>query len=219
MLDGRPWRAVSSSMRRLLSLFALLALGPNAFAVWYPVVDPKEIRVKVGSTRTVTVRALSTGLMAVPWRPWPVWTTDPYVAVSDVTIERPETTEVPVTGIAPGRTFLMIGSTRSSYVTIDVSCGREEQATAVEPVVVTRVGTPVTLRLSTPIAHRTTFAWYRGRLGDQSAPLSASGPEIELTPATVGEHHAWVLASTPCSITALEFRIDAHGVRRRTIRR
>jgi hypothetical protein len=125
---------------------------------------------------------------------------------------------IPVTGVAPGTAILTIRNEEYMSTTIDIFCGHEDPIHAAEPRVVGNIGRPVTLEAVTPIAHRTTFAWYRGRQGDPSSPISASGPELSYTP-SAGTQYVWVLATTPCSSSMAEFRVDGHPARRRTVRR
>lgn len=207
-------------MKRVLVLVALVLLASNASAVWSPQMFPRYMRFRVGETREVEVWGTWSGFSPWPWSDWAIYSTKPnIVSAPEIVMTTPSRLFVPVTGVAPGTATLMIRNyDRYPITTIDIFCGDEDPIRAAEPRVTATIGKPVTLEAVTPIAHRTTFAWYRGRQGDQSSPLSALGPEISYAP-VAGTQYVWVLATTPCSSSMAEFRVDGHPSKRRAVRR
>jgi hypothetical protein len=63
------------------------------------------------------------------------------------------------------------------------------------------------------------YQWYRGRAGDVTHPLDATGAEFTFTPDAYGPAYVWVAATTVCSSSTAEFRVDVPLVRRRAVRR
>ena len=208
-------------MKRALALVALVMLASNASAAWTPQMFPRYMRFQVGQTREVEVWGTWSGIMAWPWSDWVIYSTNPnIVSAPETVMTSPNQTRfVRVTGVAPGTAKLRIRNyDKYPVTTIDIFCGKEDPIHAAEAHVVAAIGQPVTLEAITPIAHRTTFTWYRGRQGDSSAPLPASGPEISYTP-EAGTQYVWVLAATPCSSSMGEFRVDGRLSKLRTVRR
>lgn len=209
-------------MRRALLLLAMVSLATTAAAAWYPEFNPTYVRVEVGETRWVRVRAIWTGLMIVPWSNWFFDSTDPRIAHIDDVMVQSGVKDIAITGVAPGEAGLFVHGYASNRprVAVDVVCGVETTIENATPEVRTIAGKPATLRVETPIAHRTAFTWYRGRNGDTSQPIvGATGPQATLTPQGQGTEYAWVLATTPCSRSAAEFRIDALTPKQRASRR
>lgn len=205
------------------SLLAALLFATSAYAGgWSVDASPTSLRVQVGSTGTVRIYARWSGLTVYyPWSPWRVFSTRQSIAAAEWVVPTPSTyVYVPVTGIAPGRASLYVDGTAISggYVDVEVFCGVEEPVVNATPVTATRFGLPVTLRVESPISGRSTFTWYRGRTGDTSSPLPGSGPSLELTPHEGGTSYVWVLATTTCSSSTAEFRIDATPPKRRSAR-
>ena len=206
-------------MKRALTLAALFLVSGTAAAAWWPDVSPRILRVEVGQTRNVHVIARFSGMSPVPWRDWTIETTNAEVAAGRGIMKSSRSFDVPITGITPGKTFVRVtpGSDHP-WAAIEVVCGKEDPIRPAEAQVAGTIGKPVTLEAVTPIAHRTTFVWYRGRVGDQSSPLPVSGPQIELIPQSTSET-VWVLATTPCSTSSAEFLVTAHPSKRRSLRR
>jgi hypothetical protein len=208
-------------MKRALALVALVLLASNASAAWWPQMFPRYMRFQVGQTQEVEVWGTWSGIMAWPWSDWVIYSTNRNIVSAPPTVMTSPSQRifVRVTGVAPGTATLMIRNyDKYPTTTIDIFCGDEDPIHAAEPRIAATIGKPVTLEAVTPIAHRTTFAWYRGRQGDQSSPLSASGPEISYAP-VAGTQYVWVLATTPCSSSMAEFRVDGHPSKRRSVRR
>ena len=201
----------------LLGVLAIVSPFPPVFR-YNPVFEFNWMRVEVGETRTVSVTAR--GVSIATFTPWTCTSTRPAVAAVTGKMDVPVRTSVAVTGILPGTAGILVRPySELEQVAIVVECGREDPIQAETPERTVDRGDAVTLRVLTPIAHRMSFAWYRGRAGDTSQPLSASGPQAELVPATSGTHYAWVLGTTPCSSSMAEFRIDARAPKQRVVRR
>lgn len=221
MLDARRARRVSVNMiRRALVLAASFVFATAASAAWYPSIDPTYVRVEVGQTKTATVRAIWTGIWVIPWTPWVFVSSNPSVAQVAGRMDNSLPGTMYITGVKPGNALATIDGWTSFYsVDIDVVCGREDPIQAALPQQHTLINVPVALRALTPIANRTSFTWYHGHIGDLSHPINGSGFEIPYVTNDVGAHYAWVLATTPCSQSMAEFRIDAHAPKRRLVRR
>lgn len=204
-------------MLRRVIVLAFCASAFTAAAASHPILDLTYVRVEVGETRTVTVRSWWSGIWVRPWHDWVFDTTNRSVAIADGVMKSSLPYDVRITGVAPGTAYLTIQSYPGRFTQIQVACGTEDPIQPAEASVGGTIGEPVTLRAVTPIAHRTTFAWYHGRVGDLASPLAGSGPEVELTPTRATEY-AWVLATTPCSASTAEFHVTAHASRRRTAR-
>jgi hypothetical protein len=204
--------------RALVALFLVLAAS-TASAAWYPSLETGAILLEVGETQTVGVRAIWTGLMIVPWQPWVFSSTNASVArvTGEMLDSRPG--QMRITGLAPGRADgVILGWSHYYRVEVTVVCGREDAVQAAPGRHAAVTGVPITLRAVTPIADRTTFTWYHGRVGDTSFPIPQSGPEIVYVTGDAGPHYAWVLATTACSSSTAEFQIDAVNPRRRGAR-
>lgn len=201
------------------ALVVTLLFAWNASAAWYPKLDGNLVRVEVGETVKVRVSAAWTGFSVVPWTPWIFESSRPDVAQVDGAMLNSQPTHMRITGLRPGHATGMIRPW-SSYYSVDVTvvCGQESPVQAAEPRQATKIGEAVALRAVTPIAARTTFTWYHGLVGDMSAPIAGSGPEIPFATNDPGQHHAWVLATTPCSSSTAQFTIDAAAPKRRGVR-
>lgn len=205
------------------SLFIALLFATSAHAGgWSVDASPRSLRVEVGSTETVRIYARWSGITVYyPWSPWRVFSTRLSVAMAEANVPSPSVyIYVPVTGIAPGKASLYVDGTAISgqYVDIDVVCGEEAPVVNATPVTATRAGVPVTLRVESRMAGRTTFTWYRGRTGDTSLPIAAAGPSLEFTPHVSGANYVWVMAATPCSSSTAEFMIEVPAPKRRSAR-
>ena len=205
-------------MKRLVLLAALLLLAATASAAWYPVAEPGYLRLKVGESGTIHVRAVWTGIWVLPWTDWIFDTTNRHVATAEGRMTSSRPYDVTVTANHPGWADLTVSGFNWTYASIEVVCGSEDPVQAVQGSVLATIGRPVTLEAFTPIAARTTFTWYRGRIGDASSPLPGSGPKIVFTPRSASEA-VWVLATTPCSTSMAEFRVTSHASKRRATRR
>lgn len=206
-------------MRRSLAALLLLSLASTASAAWYPRLETGALRLEVGESATVGVTAVWTGIWIVPWSPWVFESTNPRVAL--VSGEMPDSRpgQMRITALEPGTANAVIRGWTDFYrVELTVVCGQEERVTAASPYVETRIGTAVSLRAVTPIANRTTFAWYHGRTGDMTYPIHQAGPEIVYVTDDPGLHSVWVMATTPCSTSTTEFVIDAKPPKRRSSR-
>lgn len=206
-------------MRRSLLLLTLLFTAATASAAWYPSLETGALRLEVGQSRTVEVRAIWTGTWLVPWSPWNFESTNPGVARVTGSMLDSRPGQMYITALKPGRADAVLqGWTHFYRVEVTVVCGHEDAIAPATPLVTTTTATPVALRAVTDIADRFTFTWYHGRTGDTSFPIGQSGPEIVYVTNDPGEHHAWVMATSPCSTSTTEFTIDARAPRRRTSR-
>jgi hypothetical protein len=206
--------------RRVLALLALLTAAVSASAAWHPVFDTTVVRVEVGQSRTVGVSAMWTGLWVVPWTPWEFQSSAPPIAAVSGRMDSSTPGLALVTGISPGNAAIRVSPYNNyDYVLINVVCGNEDPIQPAIAEVDAIVGKPVALKAETPIAHRTAFAWYHGRVGDTSQPLDAVSAEATLVPQTPGVHYAWVMARTPCSSSTAEFRIEVRAAKQRAVRR
>ena len=203
-------------MKPLLLLVLLISIPPRTPGAWFPHIQPTYLRLEVGETRMAHVRAIWSGVLAVPWKDWVFDTTKRTVAVTSGRMTSSMPYDVSVTGTGPGFTYLKITSFPGEYTFIEVVCGKEDPIHPAEARVVGAPGKPVTLEAVTPIAHRTTFTWYRGHVGDQSSPIAGSGPELSFIPQGRTES-VWVLATTPCSSSTAEFLVEV-PVKRRAVR-
>jgi hypothetical protein len=208
--------------RSTLLVMALLALASSASAAWYPVFQEKAVSVNVGETATLRMTLGYTGLgwPPTPWMDAPFESTDPTVAATGDIRFAATPLDIPITGVTPGEAgiYLRGYSSNRPLVTVIVQCGSEPGLVNATPVVQLRVGSVVALRVVTPIADRTSFAWFHGRTGDTTWPIAAVGPEIAYATNDAGSHHVWVRATTPCSTSTAEFQVDAVNPRRRGAR-
>ena len=216
-LDAEALRLVSLAMKRLVLLAALLLSATTASAAWYPVAEPGYLRLKVGESGTIRVRAVWTGIWVLPWTDWTFDTTNRHVATAEGRMTSSRPYDVTVTANHPGWADLTVSGFNWAYASIEVVCGDEDPVQAVHDSVLSTIGRPVTLEVITPIAPRTNFTWYRGRIGDASSPLEGSGPQIVFTPRSATEA-VWVLATTPCSTSMAEFQVTSHASKRRAMR-
>src|SRR5207248_1938087 len=130
---------------------------------------------------------------------------------------------IQITAVGPGTAVIRSASTTGQFgpqewVTIHVICGAEAPIRPAAPVVIARLGQRVTLVVVSDIANRAQFTWYRGREGDRSQPLAATGPQIELTATSYGTQYVWVAATTPCSASSAEFQTEVVPPRLRAVR-
>lgn len=207
-----------SGMRNTLSFVFLLAVASPLAASWYW--TPDDVHLVAGRSTTVTVRFVFTGLL--PW-PQPSETTfrsdDESVAIANVRIVDKATHEVEIRAVGPGaariRTYDGGKFGDWAWVHIKVVCEQEAPVSPVFPVLRASIGVPVMIAVDSAWPDRTVFTWYCGRQGDRSQPIAASGPAITFTPDTYGTQYVWVSATTSCSESATEVRIDVPPARRR----
>lgn len=201
------------------ALLLLLALAPRASAAWLPVRCQNALELKVGETKPARMCVMWSGFSPSPWIDLVFESNNPGVAEARGVMKSSIPIEIPVTAIRPGEAAITQKNLSWPLVLIFVTCGDEPPIVSATPHVATLVGKPVSLRVETPIAHRTSFAWFYGRTGDRSTPLPGAGPELAWTPPTRGTHYVWVQATTPCSTTSSELRIDAQAPKQRAARR
>lgn len=214
-------RASYHGIMKRAALLTLALLALPAFATWHPVFSPRSVSVAVGDTEIVFADADWSGFSVPVWSNWHIYSSDPAVAAADVIMVTSEPpTPVPVTGIAPGTTSLSLNGDGRAWVSIEVYCRLPEPAVqAGTPVARVHIGDDVDLVAVSSIAHRSVFTWYEGRIGDTSRPLSATGSVFTFTPKKRGAQYVWVRATTPCSTSNAEFRIEAEIPKRRAVRK
>ncbi|HEX2835121.1 MAG TPA: hypothetical protein VHW00_19055 [Thermoanaerobaculia bacterium] len=209
-------------MKRVALVLALLALTTPLLAGWYPTFNPRNVRIAVGETSIITVQARWSGIAFPELPTWSFATVDSNVAIGEIEMHTTKPVELPVTGIAPGETSIaqrangrFVGS---SFVNVTVYCADEPSLTAAEPRIESRLGEEVTLRAMSPIAERSRFLWYAGRIGDTARPIPFGGTELTFAPESSGTHHYWVMATTACRTSSVEFEVVVKPARRRSVR-
>lgn len=208
-------------MRTASFALASLLLAAPLSASWWPTWNPSDVRLTVGETATVQVKANWSGLVDYGnGIHWTFRSDDDHVATAYVHMETSTQRDVQIVAVGPGTAAIRqdtgFGFESVSWVRITVVCGAEAPAIAATPLLQGRVGEPLTLALVSSIANRTNFTWYLGETGDVSHPLDAAGPQIAFTPATYGTIHVWASAVTPCSASTVQFTIEVPYPRRRT---
>jgi hypothetical protein len=210
------------------ALIAVIAL--SGCGGYRPAFSDYEAELAVGETQTLSVIARCQptlyGACASPYFGWHFESEDVAIATAEVIVdaESREPTPFDVTGIAPGRTTIFApGHQRDlerneRFVRIKVYCASEPPVQAETAHIHAHIGESVDLIAVSPIAYRMVFAWYEGRSGDSSRPLNAGGDTFRFTPAERGTRYVWVHASTPCSTSSAEFRIDSDVPKRRAVR-
>ena len=207
-------------LRRSTLTLLVLALAVSAGASNYPHPAVGAVQVKVGETVQVRVDLVHRW-GGYEFRPVFFESSNPRFVEVRGRMPVAVPAYMSITGVRPGRAeALLLGSDSTRYGAVDVTivCGREPAIQTAEAQQTVKIGEPVLLRALSPIAERTTFTWYRGLVGDMSAPIAESGPEIAFTTNGPGQHHAWVMAITPCSSSTAQFQIDAVAPRRRATR-
>lgn len=206
--------------RASLVLLALLFAAFPAAASWWPSFSPRTLQLEVGDQTSVEVRAMWSGLVDYGnGIHWTFRSDDSRVATATATVEDSSAHLVPVEAVGPGVARICLGnSSEACYVTIYVHCGDEAPVLAAQPVLRAELHEPVTLSVVTPIAQRTHFTWFRGRMGDRSHPLDAASAEITFAPDAYDTQYVWVSAVTSCSTSSAEFRIDVPRPRSRAVR-
>lgn len=195
---------------RKTALFVLAAAiaAPLAAGDWWPDWTPRYMQLMVGEHRTARVLAKWSGLVDYGnGIHWSFASDNTYVALGSVDVEDARAHDVDIVAVAPGKAW--IAGVGQRWVEIDVICGAPEPPVrAAAPVIRARAGEMLTLRALSDIAARSRFTWYLGRDGDTSHPLAATGTEIFFVPRTAGTQYLWVNATTPCTASTAEFRID-----------
>ncbi len=210
-------------MKRSLIGTLLLALATPVLASWYPLFSPRQVRIAVGETTFANVRAMWSGITSYGPPNWTFNAADRDIATAHAEVTQTwQSVDFAITGVGPGQTYVLQGANGrvngTVWVQIDVYCGVEPPIQAVEPRIETRLGEEVTLRTMSMIADRTTRVWYAGDVGDTSRPIPFNGTELAFTPETIGTHHYWVLATTPCSESRAGFEVIVRPAKRRSIR-
>jgi|GEM_PF-1426131 len=203
-----------------LALATLLLCAPLS-ASWWPAWSPSVVRMTVGETATVQVKAMWSGLVDYGnGVHWTFRSDSPNVATAHVRMDSSALQDVEIVAIGPGTASIrqegptgVLGGT--NWVVINVVCGDEPPVRAAAPELRARLGDPVSLAIVSEIASRTTFTWYLGEIGDHSQPLYLAGPEVVYKPEHPGTTRVWVEAHTPCSTSAAQFTIEVPLPKRR----
>lgn len=209
-------------MRKASFLLALFFAMPLAGS-WWPSWSPTEIRLLAGQTADITVQAQWSGLTGYNDPiDWSFRSDNGNVAVAAFHLIDHERHTVRVAAVGPGTAFIRTesqgGMSAQYWVVIHVGCDAEPPVHAATPVVQARLGQVITLKAFSEFGYRAQFAWFLGREGDRSRPLAAGGPELDLRMGESGSQYVWVSATTPCSTSSAEFRVDVSLPRRRAAR-
>ncbi|MBV8516968.1 MAG: hypothetical protein JO197_06120 [Acidobacteria bacterium] len=206
--------------RATLVLLVLLLAALPASAGWWPSFSPRTLQLEVGDQTSVEVHAVWSGLVDYGnGIHWTFRSDDSWVATANASVNDQGSHLVPIEAVGPGTARICLGNSGDScYVTIFVRCGEEAPVRAAQPVLRAELHQPVTLSVVTPIAQRTHFTWFRGRMGDRSQPLDAASAEITFAPDAYDAQYVWVSAVTSCSTSSAEFRIDVPRPRQHAVR-
>ena len=196
----------------MLFVLASMIAAPLS-ATWWPVWSPLSVQLVTGQRTKVQVQAWWSGLVDYGnGIHWSFRTDYPHVATAAIYVSDSAPHDVEIVATGPGYAAIRRenenGSLGQAFVQITVTCGPEPAVRAMAPLLHARAGDAVTLQAYSEIGDRSRFAWYAGRQGDTSHPLAATGPQIVIVPRTVGPNFVWVNATTPCSASTAEFRID-----------
>ncbi len=208
-------------MKRTLLLAAASLLLASGALAWVPVFPVNQVVVRSGEQSRVPVKAAWSGLDPT-WTEyhWEFFSADESIAIVEGLLQSPAPDGIiTVSGVEPGDTTMRLGRNGDRpWLSIHVICGSEPSVIAAKPVVVALQGQAVSLQAITPLASRTVFQWYFGRMGDTSHPIidEGAGPELRWIAEAAGTSYVWVEASTVCSGSRTEFRIDAASPRRRS---
>lgn len=197
-------------IRRALILASLL-LSCSAFATWNPSFSPTKVTMTVGETRTISLRAVWSGLTYYEFHPWGCRSDHNSVAIVKGGLDRVDRVgQVEITAVSPGTASIYItqpGTGRSGpFVRITVR-PQPVRVTIASSAMTSIVGRPVTLVAigePAPLA----FTWYRGHLGDTAQPLPASEEELTFTPTTPGRYSFWVQAAAQHGVSSAEISIE-----------
>jgi len=205
--------------RPLLLVGALLLVASSALA-WIPLFPVKEVTVRTGDQIKVPVHAAWSGLdTSFTQYHFEFFSADESVAVVEGVLQNPNPDGfITITGIAPGDTSVRVRQNAGwSWLTIHVECGIEPAVVAAKRVIAAAQGQTVSLQAITSPSTSAVFLWYFGRIGDDSHRITdGAGPELRLMAETAGTRYVWVMARTPCSASAAEFRLDVAPLRRRS---
>jgi hypothetical protein len=201
----------------LRRVILLLAFATSALAYEEPRLYPERLVVKVGETATVNVHIVHvSGLDYMMWA-YSFGSSDETVMETSGEFKHPRRRgEIRVEARAPGVANIMAAG--KAWGRVEVVCGEEAPIAAVEPQHTIRRRESVQLSVVSPAAG-SVLQWYDGRVGDTSQPLPATGSDYVFTSNVLGAHYVWVLATTPCSTSTAEFRVDVTQPRRRAVGR
>ena len=214
-------------IRRALILATLLLSCP-AFATWNPSFSSTNERMTVGETRTISLRAVWSGLTYFQFSPWVCVSDNKDVAIVKGGLNRVSAVgEVQITAVHPGTAHIYIdqpfGNRWGPFVKIVVQ-PQPVRVTIASSTMTSIVGRPLTL-VAIGEPEPLTFTWYRGHLGDTTQPLPVLGEELTFTPTTSGRYSFWVQAvalTVPLQgVSSAEISIDVllpprrHAVGRR----
>jgi hypothetical protein len=194
-------------LRHLLTL-TFLTLSLPLWASWWPQWSTTDLQLYVGQKVVVRVTPTWSGLVDYGGVHWTFASDSPSVATGVVTLDSPTPQDFDVAGVSPGIAHIRQNASGWPYVTIRVSCFPEKPAVAAQPVMTTQLGREVQLSVVTEYENRSTFHWYRGKVGDTSTPIGASGSETSYKPDAGGSHYIWAEVTTACSTTQVQFRVD-----------
>jgi len=203
-----------------LALATLLVCAPLS-ASWWPSWSPSVVRMTVGETTTVQVKAMWSGLVDYGGGVhWSFRSDSPNIATAHVRMDSSAQQDVEIVAVGPGTASIrqegptgLLGGT--NWVVINVVCGDEPPVRSAAQELRARMGDPVPLAVVSEIASRTMFTWYLGEIGDHSQPLYLSGPAIVFKPEHYGTTRVWVEAHTPCSTSAAQFTVEVPLPKRR----
>ena len=180
-------------------------------------ISPSEITIRRGEIVSLTAYGILGCCSNFPWRV-EFSSANPDIAYASGLLVAPSIkTEVIVTGRAPGTATIVDWYSSFPRATVHVICGEEQPIQPYTQRFVVAPMTPVRLAVTDTVADRM-FSWYRGPSGDESHPLPDRAPVIDFTPNMYGTYLVWVKASTSCSVSTVEFRIDVPTPRRRAAR-
>jgi hypothetical protein len=199
-----------------LTLLLLMAATPLA-ASWYPRWSTTDLTMAIGDRVVVRVTPTWSGLVDYGnGVHWTFGTDNTSVATGEVRLDSTSPKDFTLTAVGLG--FAHIRNPGGyPYVTIRVICGDERPAIAAQPVVGVELGHAARLTIVTEYENRSTFRWYLGKIGDTSHPLDRNSADAIYTPAMTGTCYLWAEATTACSTSQVQFRVDAYVPRRRSV--
>lgn len=211
-------------MRHVILFGLAVAVATPLAAGWWPKWNPSEVQLVVGETTTVQVHPMWSGIANYDENiNWTFRSDIPSVATASCLVTDTRIHDVRITALTPGaasiRQETSNGLDAVAWVRINVVCAPEAPVRAAAPVVRGNVGQAVAIEVVSEIAERTRFTWYLGRKGDRSHPLDSIGPRMTFISNAYGSQYLWVSATTPCSVSSTEFRVDVASPRRRAVSR
>lgn len=205
-------RYVALALTLVLLLFAM----PLA-ASWWPGFSTTNVQLNVGEKTIVTVTPMWSGLVDYGGGVhWSFDTDNPTVAIGNVRLDDPTPRPFAIIGMSPGIAHIR-GNGGWSYVLIQVTCGPENPAIAAQPVIGVQLGQSAHLAVVTEYENRSTFRWYLGKIGDTTHPIDRSSPDAFYTPTSLESRYIWAEVTTACSVSHVQFRVDAYVPRRRSV--